>query len=136
MTSERPKALIVGVRFPDDDERAFEASLVELERLVTTLGYTPVGRVTQARSSLSPAAVLGEGKLADLAELTGGTGHTGTTPPRKRHKAAARWDAEQEPSDDEDDEGDDDDLDEDEDGDDDDLDDDDEKDDEEDDVDD
>ncbi|HVR19311.1 MAG TPA: GTPase HflX [Polyangiaceae bacterium] len=104
MESERPKAVIVGVRFPDDDDRAFEASLVELERLVTTLGYRAVGRITQARLSLAPAAVLGEGKLAELAELTGGTGHTGTTPPRKRHKAGARWDAEQEPSDDEDDE--------------------------------
>jgi len=96
VTAERPKAVIVGVRFPDDDERTFEASLVELERLVTTLGYQAIGRVTQARSSLAPAAVLGEGKLAELARLTGGTGHTGTTPPRKRHKAAERWGAERE----------------------------------------
>jgi GTP-binding protein HflX len=93
MTTERPKAIIVGVRLPDDDEKGFEASLVELERLVTTLGYRPVARVTQARTSLSPAAVLGEGKLEELAALTGGTGHVGTTAPRRRHKAAARWDA-------------------------------------------
>jgi GTP-binding protein HflX len=86
--------VIVGVRLPDDDERSFEASLAELERLVTTLGYQPIGRVTQARSSLAPAAVLGEGKLAELAELTGGTGHVGTTAPRKRHKAAERFRAE------------------------------------------
>jgi GTP-binding protein HflX len=86
----RPKAVIIGVRFPDDDEQAFDASLRELERLVTTLGYEPVGRVTQARSGLSPAAVLGEGKLKELAELTGGTGHVGTTAPRKKHKAALR----------------------------------------------
>jgi GTP-binding protein HflX len=94
MTSERPKAIIVGVRLPDDDEQSFEASLVELERLVTTLGYHAVARVTQARASLSPAAVIGEGKLEELASLTGGTGHVGTTAPRRRHKAAARWDAE------------------------------------------
>jgi GTP-binding protein HflX len=99
--TDRPKAVIVGVRLPGDDEQSFEASLVELERLVTTLGYQPVGRVTQVRSSLSPAAVLGEGKLADLALLTGGTGHTGTTPPRRLHKAAERWNAERDADDDE-----------------------------------
>jgi GTPase len=91
--SEQPKAVIVGVRFPGDDERIFDASLAELERLVTTLGYQPIGRVTQARTSLAPAAVLGEGKLGELAALTGGTGHVGTTAPRKRHKAAQRWDS-------------------------------------------
>ncbi len=112
MTAEVPKAVIVGVRLPGDDERAFEASLAELERLVTTLGYRPIGRVTQARASLAPAAVLGEGKLAELAELTGGTGHVGTTPPKRRHKAAERRDAERgareaESNDDDDDDGDD-----------------------------
>jgi GTP-binding protein HflX len=88
--------VIVGVRLPDDDANHFEASLVELERLVTTLGYRPVGRVTQTRASLATAAVLGEGKLLELAALTGGTGHVGTTAPRKRHKAAERFRAEHE----------------------------------------
>jgi len=83
VTPPRPKAVIVGVRLPDDDERAFDSSLAELERLVTTLGYQPVGRVTQARTSFAPAAVLGEGKLQELAALTGGTGHVGTTAPTK-----------------------------------------------------
>jgi GTP-binding protein HflX len=54
--------------------------------------------------------VLGEGKLAELAELTGGTGHVGTTPPRKRHKAAERFrtelgEAPEDESDDENDDG-------------------------------
>ena len=98
MTSEVPKAVIVGVRLPHDDERAFEASLAELERLVTTLGYHPIARVTQARTGLSPSAVLGEGKLGELAALTGGSGHVGTTPPRKRHKAAERWNAARNPA--------------------------------------
>jgi GTP-binding protein HflX len=114
VTTETPKAVIVGVRLPGDDERAFEASLTELERLVTTLGYRPIARVTQARASLSPSAVLGEGKLGELAALTGGSGHVGTTPPRKRHKAAERWGAERneahaEHDDDESDDGSDDD---------------------------
>jgi GTP-binding protein HflX len=107
VTSEVPKAVIVGVRLPHDDARAFEASLTELERLVTTLGYRPVARVTQARASLAPAAVLGEGKLGELAALTGGTGHTGTTPPKKRHKAAERWGASPEGDESDDDESDD-----------------------------
>jgi GTP-binding protein HflX len=98
VTSEAPQAVIVGVRLPHDDERAFEASLAELERLVTTLGYRPIARVTQARTSLSPSAVLGEGKLGELAALTGGSGHVGTTPPRKRHKAAERWGAARNPA--------------------------------------
>jgi GTP-binding protein HflX len=59
------------------------ASLAELERLVSTLGYRPVARVTQARPSLSPAAVLGEGKLKELADLTGGTGRP--HPKQRRH---------------------------------------------------
>ena len=112
MTTERPKAVIVAVRLPDDDEGSFEASLVELERLVTTLGYRPIGRVTQTRPSLAPAAVLGEGKLLELAGLTGGSGHVGTTAPRKRHKAAegfrAAHEADDESDGDDENEGDDD----------------------------
>jgi len=62
-------ALLVGVKLPGVDEAEFDASLDELERLVKTLGYRVVSRITQARASLAPAAVLGEGKLAELASL-------------------------------------------------------------------
>jgi GTPase len=86
-----PEAVIVGVKLPGTDELEFESGLEELERLVTTLGYRPVARVTQARDRLSPAAVLGEGKLAELVELTGGTGRTGPAVPRKKSKAQERW---------------------------------------------
>jgi GTPase len=72
--SESKDAVVVGVLLPTVSASAQAASLAELERLVSTLGYRPVGRVTQMRPSLSPAAVLGEGKLAELAELTGGSG--------------------------------------------------------------
>jgi len=58
------------------DVEAAEASLSELERLVTTLGYDVRERVVQARVNLAPAAVLGEGKLKELARLTGGSGST------------------------------------------------------------
>jgi GTP-binding protein HflX len=91
-----PEAVLVGVKLPGIDEADFDASLAELERLVTTLGYRVVARVTQTREHLSPAAVLGEGKLAELVELTGGTGRTSGAPPRKKSKAQQRWAAEAE----------------------------------------
>lgn len=89
-----PEAVLVGVKLPGVDPSEFDSGLDELERLVTTLGYRVVARVTQARESLSPAAVLGEGKLAELVELTGGTGRTHGAPPRKQSKAQKRWTAE------------------------------------------
>ncbi len=89
----RPLAWLVGVKLPEVEEAEFEASLDELERLVTTLGYRVGGRLVQARSSLAPAAALGEGKLAELAALTGGSGESGVQVPRKVDKARARREA-------------------------------------------
>lgn len=92
----RPRAVLVGVQLPEVDPVSFQASLDELSRLVTTLGYAPELVVTQRRDSLSPAAVLGEGRLQDLAEATGGSGHTGTTVPRTKDKARMRREGESE----------------------------------------
>src|SRR3954466_12559840 len=75
--SSLPKALLVGVRLPGVSEPEFEASLDELERLVKTLGYRVVTRITQTRGTLAPTAVLGEGKLVELAALTGGARDAG-----------------------------------------------------------
>jgi len=47
----------------------------------------------QARTNFAPAAVLGEGKLKELADLTGGTGDTGPAIPRRPSKARQRRDA-------------------------------------------
>ncbi len=91
----RPKAVLVGVHLPEVEDLEFASSLEELERLVVTLGYEVVGRVTQARGNLAPAAVLGEGKLVELAAITGGTGHVGTTAPKKRDKARLRREEEE-----------------------------------------
>lgn len=66
-----PAALLVACKLPESDEIEFQSSLAELERLVTTLGYRVIGRVTQTRSQLSPASVLGEGKLEELARVAG-----------------------------------------------------------------
>ena len=88
-----PKALLVGVRLPGVTEVEFEASLDELERLVKTLGYRVVARISQTRATLAPTAVLGEGKLAELAALTGGSGEAGVIVERKMDKARVRREA-------------------------------------------
>lgn len=88
-----PKALLVGVRLPGVSEPEFEASLDELERLVKTLGYRVVARLTQTRTTLAPTAVLGEGKLLELAALTGGSGHAGVEVDRVKDKARLRREA-------------------------------------------
>ncbi|HET9934626.1 MAG TPA: GTPase HflX, partial [Polyangiaceae bacterium] len=95
MTSERPKALLVGVRLPGVDIPEFRSSLGELKRLVTTLGYDVVGEVTQHREALAAAAVVGEGKLEELCALTGGSGSTHVVP-RNKDKARLRREASQE----------------------------------------
>src|SRR6188768_2215425 len=91
--SSLPKALLVGVRLPGVSEPEFESSLDELERLVKTLGYRVVARVTQTRGTLAPTAVLGEGKLVELAALTGGSGHAGVEVERVKDKARIRREA-------------------------------------------
>ena len=73
----RPKALLVSVQVPSISEEEHEADLAELSRLVDTLGYDVVGTVSQRRSHVSRGAVLGEGKLRTLANLTGGPGPSG-----------------------------------------------------------
>ncbi|HYQ46887.1 MAG TPA: GTPase HflX [Polyangiaceae bacterium] len=91
--SSLPKALLVGVRLPGVSETEFGASLDELERLVKTLGYRVVARITQARATLAPTAVLGEGKLLELSALTGGSGHAGVEVERVKDKARLRREA-------------------------------------------
>src|SRR5262245_60300465 len=71
---ERPTAVLVAVRLPGVTEDQHAGDLAELERLVTTLGLGVVGRVTQSLPRLSPATVLGGGKLQELAAWTGGDG--------------------------------------------------------------
>jgi GTP-binding protein HflX len=85
----RPLAILVAVRLPDTDAVQSDASLDELTRLVTTLGYDVVDRVVQSRTHMAPAAVLGEGKLKQLAKLTGGTGRTQVALPQNHRQAQA-----------------------------------------------
>jgi GTPase len=67
----RPRCVLVGVRLSQVSEAEHRSSLNELERLVRTLGYEVVDRVTQARDQLDPKAVLGEGKLETLKQVVG-----------------------------------------------------------------
>ena len=71
---ERERAVLVGIQLPQVSDEEHTGDLAELARLVRTLGFDVVATVTQRRDALAPAAVVGEGKLKDLAELTGGTG--------------------------------------------------------------
>ena len=88
-------AVLVGVQTPGESDLAFASSMEELGRLVSTLGYRTVGQVTQYRTHIEAAAVLGEGKLKELAALTGGSGHVGSTAPKKKDKARLKRQAEE-----------------------------------------
>ncbi|HSN30773.1 MAG TPA: GTPase HflX [Kofleriaceae bacterium] len=71
---ERPAAVVVAVQLPGVTDEDLASSIAELERLAKTLGLQPVGRVVQRRGKLASGVVLGEGKLKELAEWTGGSG--------------------------------------------------------------
>jgi len=86
-----PLAVLVGIQMPEIDDAAHEASLEELGRLVKTLGYEVIGTLSQKREGTGAAALLGSGKLAELAALTGGTGVIGSMAPAAKSKARQRF---------------------------------------------
>jgi GTPase len=86
----RPKAVLVGVQLSGVTDAEQRSSLKELKRLCETLGFEVVGEVTQKRKDLGAATLLGEGKLAELAAWTGGTGVVPKGPPGKPLDLAAR----------------------------------------------
>ncbi len=90
-TKKKKSAVLVGIQLPGTTNSELESSLAELARLVTTLGYNVVGRVSQKRSSAKSFNVLGDGKLAELAEWTGGTGKVASVVIHKKSKAALKW---------------------------------------------
>jgi GTP-binding protein HflX len=89
-TPERPAALLVAVQLPGVTDEDHAADLAELGRLVHTLGYDVVATVSQRRAALAASAVLGEGKLKQLAEITGGSGVVPSAAPAKKDKARMR----------------------------------------------
>jgi GTP-binding protein HflX len=84
-------AVLVGIQTPDIGDVAHQASLEELGRLVKTLGYEVVGTLSQKREGAGAAALLGSGKLVELAALTGGTGVVGSMAPAPKSKARQRF---------------------------------------------
>ena len=98
-TREKIKsAVLVGIQLPGTTAKELDSSLQELARLVTTLGYKVVGRVSQKRSSAKSFNVLGDGKLVELAEWTGGTGKVASVVVHKKSKAALKWEEEKQES--------------------------------------
>jgi GTP-binding protein HflX len=67
-------ALLISICTPDLNGAEAAESLAELARLVTTLGFKVVGSQSQKLSSTKRVNVLGLGKLADIAQLTGNKG--------------------------------------------------------------
>lgn len=68
------QAVLISVQQSSTSDTAVERSLDELEHLVSGLGMQVKARVVQKRDRPAAATYLGEGKLAEVAALTGGTG--------------------------------------------------------------
>lgn len=94
-----PKAVLVGLQIGRTSEQEVQASLTELARLVSTLGFEVIGKMHQRRTSTKSATVLGDGKLVELAKWTGGTGKIAPTFVKKKHKAALKFKNEDEEDD-------------------------------------
>ncbi len=88
------------MQFPRVEDRELTSSLEELGRLVSTLGYQVVAQVTQVRAHIEAAAVIGEGKLQELAALTGGSGNATATVQRKKTKIQLKREEEESEDDD------------------------------------
>ncbi len=83
----RPKALLVSIKTPKVSTEEAIASVAELERLATTLGFDVVAREMQNRPNALGALVVGEGKLKALAKYTGGPGYVKQASFAKKKKA-------------------------------------------------
>jgi GTP-binding protein HflX len=84
-----PLAILVGIQTPEVDDVAHAASLEELGRLVKTLGYEVAGTVSQRREGTGAGSLLGSGKLAELAALTGRHRLVGSMAPPSEIQGAA-----------------------------------------------
>jgi GTPase len=102
--AERPATAIVAVQLPDVDDTEFAASLEELGRLCATLGLEVVTTITQRRTHLSKAGVVGKGKLAQLGDITGGPGKIVSAAQAPKDKARARRAEEEEEEEDDEEE--------------------------------
>lgn len=89
-----PRAVLVGVQLPGVSDIDHEGDLAELGRLVHTLGFEVAHTVSQKRTALAAGTVIGDGKLRELAKLTGGSGIIPTGAPDRTSKAREKWESE------------------------------------------
>jgi GTP-binding protein HflX len=68
-TAPRPRALALSAQLQGVSDEEHASSLAELTRLAKTLGYDVVSRLSQKRTTLAAGAVVGEGKLEELARM-------------------------------------------------------------------
>jgi GTP-binding protein HflX len=80
------RAVLIAVQTPHTSESEVAASLAELERLARGLGMREVARFVQRRANSYSATVVGEGKLREIAAVTGGSGEIVRGPPKVRAK--------------------------------------------------
>lgn len=73
-------AIIVAVQTPDTSDEQTERSLEELENLLRGLGVEVLTRIVQKRPHRTGPTYVGEGKLRELAEHTGGPGEVARVP--------------------------------------------------------
>ena len=64
-TNTHPKALLVSIRTPKLTDTESLESMIELERLVTTLGFEVAGTMSQRQPNTFGFTVVGEGKLIE-----------------------------------------------------------------------
>jgi GTP-binding protein HflX len=89
--ARRQRAVLVGVQLPGVSDEDHASDLAELGRLANTLGFDVAATVSQRREALAAAAVLGEGKLKELADITGGKGVIPSGARAVKTKARAKW---------------------------------------------
>jgi GTPase len=84
----RPRAILVAVQRQNVDDEAHASSIRELGQLGKTLGYEIVACISQKRAHLAHDAVVGKGKLLEVAAWTGGTGIVPSSAPVKKQRNA------------------------------------------------
>jgi len=71
---EKKTAVLFSVQAQGISDKENESSLLELKRLVKTMGLEVVATLTQRRPKPNSGTLVGAGKLKELADYTGGTG--------------------------------------------------------------
>ncbi|MBI5897521.1 MAG: GTPase HflX [Desulfobacterales bacterium] len=74
ISQAKKTAVLFSVQTHGVSDQENESSLIELRRLVKTMGLQVVATLTQRRPKPDTATILGAGKLKELAGYTGGTG--------------------------------------------------------------